>query len=100
MAAVEPLCIPALLHTWAERTPEAPAIAALGSEALTFRHLEQHMRAIVQQLGALGLGGATPHCHGTAQWSGNGRRGFKCGFGCDLCAAQSCLWRAGVSFLF
>ncbi len=50
------LCIPALLRTRAERTPDAPAIAALGRDALTFRHLEQHMRAVVQQLGALGLG--------------------------------------------
>ncbi len=55
MVAVEPLCIPALLDTWAERQPDAPAIAALGCESMSFGHLEQHMRAMVRALGALGL---------------------------------------------
>ncbi len=44
-----------LIHYWAERTPDAVAIAAPGRPSLTYAHLWVQLQSIVQSLGAAGI---------------------------------------------
>src|SRR6267143_561582 len=50
------LSINAMLEIWAERTPDAIAIAAPGRTPLTYGRLRTHMGDVIQTLNALGLG--------------------------------------------
>jgi amino acid adenylation domain-containing protein len=50
------LCIPHLLATWSEHTPDALAILAPGRPPLTYGHLRRFVDDSVQALHAMGLG--------------------------------------------
>ncbi len=51
-----PMTIGHLIRYWAERTPDAVAIAAPGRPSLTYARLWMQVRAAMQGLGAMGIG--------------------------------------------
>jgi acyl-CoA synthetase (AMP-forming)/AMP-acid ligase II/thioesterase domain-containing protein/acyl carrier protein len=51
----EPMCIPDLIAHHAERTPDAPAVLAPGSRALTYAGLQNHIAHTVGRLNAMGI---------------------------------------------